>query len=36
MAEIEAALELIAPTIREMNEYVLAHIRHHRATPAKA
>ena len=34
MAEIEAALELIAPTIREMNEYVLAHIRHHRANPS--
>ncbi|HTI26748.1 MAG TPA: cytochrome P450 [Kutzneria sp.] len=34
MAEIEAALEIIAPTIREMNEYVLAHIRHHRANPS--
>jgi cytochrome P450 len=33
MAEIEAALAQIAPTIREMNEYVLAHIRHHRAHP---
>lgn len=33
MAEMEAALAQIAPTIREMNEYVLAHIRHHRAHP---
>jgi cytochrome P450 len=33
MAEIEAALEQIAPTIREMNEYVLAHVRRHRAHP---
>ncbi|GAA3438902.1 cytochrome P450 [Kutzneria kofuensis] len=34
MAEIEAALQMIAPTIREMNEYVLAHIRYHRANPS--
>jgi cytochrome P450 len=34
MAEIEAALQLIAPTIREMNEYMLAHIRHHREHPS--
>jgi cytochrome P450 len=33
MAEIEAALAQIAPTIREMNEYVLAHIRRHREHP---
>ena len=33
MAEIKAALARIAPTIREMNEYVLAHIRRHRAHP---
>jgi cytochrome P450 len=33
MAEIEAVLAQIAPTIREMNEYILAHIRHHRAHP---
>jgi cytochrome P450 len=33
MAEIEAALAQIAPTIREMNEYVLAHVRGHRAHP---
>ena len=34
MAEIEAALELIAPTIREMNGYMLEHIRYHRANPS--
>ncbi|MFI9379907.1 cytochrome P450 [Kutzneria sp. NPDC052558] len=34
MAEIEAALEMIAPTIREMNEYMLAHIRYHRDHPS--
>lgn len=33
MPEIKAALARIAPTIREMNEYVLAHIRRHRAHP---
>jgi cytochrome P450 len=33
MAELEAALAQIAPTIREMNEYVLAHIRHRREHP---
>jgi len=33
MAELEAALAQIAPTIREMNDYVLAHIRYHRAHP---
>jgi cytochrome P450 len=27
VAEVQAALEKISPTIREMNEYVLAHIR---------
>ncbi|MFC0430433.1 cytochrome P450 [Kutzneria buriramensis] len=34
MAEIEAALQMIAPTIREMNEYMLAHIKYHRANPS--
>jgi cytochrome P450 len=33
MAEMEAALARIAPTIREMNAYVIAHIRQHRARP---
>jgi cytochrome P450 len=33
MAELEAALAQIAPTIREMNEYVLAHIRQRREHP---
>lgn len=33
MAEIEAALARIAPTIREMNEYVFAHIRRHHEHP---
>jgi cytochrome P450 len=33
MAELEAALAQIAPTIREMNEYVLAHISHRREHP---
>ncbi|QUQ65084.1 cytochrome P450 [Kutzneria sp. CA-103260] len=34
MAEIEAALQMIAPTIREMNEYMLAHIKYHRDNPS--
>jgi cytochrome P450 len=33
MEEIEAALAQIAPTIREMNEYVLGFISHRRAHP---
>ncbi|MHA6765591.1 cytochrome P450 [Streptacidiphilus sp. PAMC 29251] len=33
MAELERALEAIAPTIREMNGYVLEHIRKRRADP---
>ena len=33
MEEIQAALAQIAPTIREMNEYVLAFIAHRRAHP---
>jgi len=33
MEEIEAALAQIAPTIREMNEYVLAFIAHRRVHP---
>lgn len=33
MAEMEAALARITPTIREMNEYVIAHIRYHRTHP---
>lgn len=35
MAEMEAVLAQIAPTIREMNDYVVAHIRHHRAHPGE-
>ncbi|WP_269856947.1 cytochrome P450 [Streptomyces sp. RPT161] len=34
MADLERALEAIAPTVREMNDYVLDHIRHRRAHPA--
>lgn len=33
--DIQRALDAIAPTIREMNEYILAHIRHHRAHPGE-
>ncbi|MBY8883643.1 cytochrome P450 [Streptomyces sp. PTM05] len=33
MADLERALEAIAPTIREMNDYVLEHIRRRRAHP---
>ncbi|MFE9450986.1 cytochrome P450 [Streptomyces sp. NPDC006739] len=33
MADLERALEAIAPTVREMNDYVLEHIRHRRAHP---
>ena len=33
MADLERALEAIAPTIREMNGYVLEHIRNRRARP---
>ncbi|MER7349759.1 cytochrome P450 [Streptomyces aurantiacus] len=33
-ADLERALEAIAPTVREMNSYVLDHIRHRRAHPA--
>jgi cytochrome P450 len=33
MADLERALEAIAPTVREMNGYVLDHIRHRRARP---
>ncbi|WP_258308326.1 cytochrome P450 [Streptomyces sp. NWU339] len=33
MADLERALEAIAPTVREMNGYVLDHIRHRRAHP---
>ncbi|WP_103352224.1 cytochrome P450 [Amycolatopsis sp. CA-128772] len=33
MADIQRALDAIAPTIREMNAYILDHIRHHRAHP---
>jgi cytochrome P450 len=33
MAAIQRALDAIAPTIREMNDYILDHIRHHRANP---
>ncbi|MGW3678934.1 cytochrome P450 [Streptomyces prasinus] len=32
-ADLEKALEAIAPTVREMNGYVLDHIRHRRAHP---
>ncbi|KUN81600.1 cytochrome P450 [Streptomyces bungoensis] len=33
MADLERALEAIAPTVREMNGYVLDHIRRRRARP---
>ncbi|WP_030567697.1 cytochrome P450 [Streptomyces aureocirculatus] len=33
-ADLERALEAIAPTVREMHGYVLDHIRHRRAHPA--
>jgi cytochrome P450 len=33
MEDIQRALDAIAPTIREMNAYILGHIRHHRAHP---
>ncbi|MEU0768400.1 cytochrome P450 [Streptomyces albogriseolus] len=33
MADLERALEAIAPTVREMNGYVLDHIRRRRAEP---
>ncbi|MDN3266901.1 cytochrome P450 [Streptomyces sp. MA15] len=33
MADLERALEAIAPTVREMNGYVLDHIRRRRADP---
>lgn len=33
-ADLERALEAIAPTVREMNSYVLDHIRHRREHPA--
>ncbi|MET1073577.1 MAG: cytochrome P450 [Umezawaea sp.] len=33
--DIQRALDAISPTIREMNEYILAHIRHHRAHPGE-
>jgi cytochrome P450 len=33
MDDLQRALEAIAPTVREMNGYVLAHIRHRRAHP---
>jgi cytochrome P450 len=33
MDDLAAVLARIAPTIREMNEYVLAHVRRHRAHP---
>ncbi|MFF9202052.1 cytochrome P450 [Streptomyces sp. NPDC014986] len=33
MADLERALEAIAPTVREMNGYVLDHIRNRRAHP---
>ena len=33
MADLERALEAIAPTVREMNGYVLEHIRNRRARP---
>ncbi|MFE9921509.1 cytochrome P450 [Streptomyces sp. NPDC005774] len=33
MADLERALEAIAPAVREMNGYVLDHIRHRRAHP---
>ncbi|MEU0005144.1 cytochrome P450 [Streptomyces sp. NPDC006314] len=33
MADLERALQAIAPTVREMNGYMLDHIRHRRAHP---
>jgi cytochrome P450 len=33
MADLEASLAQVAPTIREMNAYVLDHIRYHREHP---
>ncbi|GGM17178.1 cytochrome P450 [Streptomyces fumigatiscleroticus] len=33
MADLERALEAVAPTVREMNGYMLDHIRHRRAHP---
>ncbi|MGW7265356.1 cytochrome P450 [Streptomyces sp. NPDC054842] len=33
MADLERALEAIAPTVREMNGYILEHIRNRRAHP---
>ncbi|WP_327071268.1 cytochrome P450 [Kitasatospora sp. NBC_01302] len=35
MADLERALEAIAPTVREMNGYVLQHIRNRRADPGE-
>ncbi|GAA4791341.1 cytochrome P450 [Streptomyces ziwulingensis] len=35
MAELERALNAIAPTVREMNGYVLDHIRRRRANPGE-
>ncbi|MFI9646347.1 cytochrome P450 [Streptomyces sp. NPDC052040] len=35
MADLERALEAIAPTVREMNDYVLDHIRRRRANPGE-
>ncbi|MFE3883722.1 cytochrome P450 [Streptomyces lydicus] len=35
MSDIERALDSIAPTVREMNGYLLEHIRHHRRHPGE-
>ncbi|WP_435244832.1 cytochrome P450 [Streptomyces sioyaensis] len=35
MADVERALDSIAPTVREMNGYILDHIRHHRKNPGE-
>ncbi|MFD3419451.1 cytochrome P450 [Streptomyces decoyicus] len=35
MSDVERALEAIAPTVREMNGYILEHIRHHRKHPGE-
>ncbi|MEU1038517.1 cytochrome P450 [Streptomyces sp. NPDC005551] len=35
MADLERALEAIAPTVREMNGYILEHIRNRRAQPGE-
>ncbi|MCF3171882.1 cytochrome P450 [Streptomyces sioyaensis] len=35
MADVERALDSIAPTVREMNGYLLDHIRHHRKNPGE-